>query len=144
MDICVKSETDISASHGSCPGMIHSCGASHGRPNGPASQSGGREIPRLAVRYRNTPAFAQVYTHNLCTVNKHTHTQYFLIRSWDARAVPSSHSVSTSQTTVIILDKHPQNTSTVTLPNWEIIYFPTADLMNDPLGEPTLLLHLVL
>lgn len=55
---------------------------------------------------------------------------------------PQAISVSTPQTTVLILDEPPQNTSAVTLPNWEIIYFPTADLMNDPLGEPAFLLHL--
>lgn len=55
---------------------------------------------------------------------------------------PQIISVSTPQTTVLILDKPPQNTSAITLPTWEIIYFPTADLMNDPLEEPALLLHL--
>lgn len=134
----------FSACHGSCPRMIHSHGASHGRLSGPSIT-----VPSLGKCLdlqldTGIHQFLLRLTLTACAQRTNIHVcNIFRSICGIREQFPQAISVPIPQTTVLILDKPPQNTSAVTLPNWEIISFPTADLMNDPLGEPTLLLHLL-
>lgn len=70
-------------------------------------------------KHGNTAASARAHTHSLCTANICTYIFPDPFVECQSRSLKPL--VSLLQATVLILDKHLQNISAVTLPNWEII-----------------------